>query len=96
MGVRLYLAALGRDLPPKIRRTNDFDFTFAVPRQLAVLGFGDFDVAAHTQPALSTVRIPGHDIGTHAATALLARLDGGPAPGRRTDLGFDIVRRESA
>jgi len=35
MGVRLYLAALGRDLPPKIRRTNDFDFTFAVPRQLA-------------------------------------------------------------
>jgi len=35
MGVRLYLAALGKDLPPKIRRTNDFDFTFAVPRKLA-------------------------------------------------------------
>jgi hypothetical protein len=35
MGVRLYLMALGRDLPPKIRRTNDFDFTFAVPRKLA-------------------------------------------------------------
>ena len=34
MGVRLYLMALGKDLPPKIRRTNDFDFTFAVPRQL--------------------------------------------------------------
>lgn len=34
MGVRLYLAQLGRDLPPKIRRTSDFDFTFAVPRQL--------------------------------------------------------------
>jgi hypothetical protein len=35
MGVRLYLMALGKQLPPKIRRTNDFDFTFAVPRQLA-------------------------------------------------------------
>ena len=35
MGVRLYLMALGKDLPPKIRRTNDFDFTFAVPRQLS-------------------------------------------------------------
>lgn len=34
MGVRLYLSALGKDLPPKIRRTNDFDFTFAVPRKL--------------------------------------------------------------
>lgn len=34
MGVRLYLAQLGKSLPPKIRRTADFDFTFAVPRQL--------------------------------------------------------------
>lgn len=34
MGVRLYLSQIGRDLPPKIRRTSDFDFTFAVPRQL--------------------------------------------------------------
>jgi hypothetical protein len=35
MGVRLYLTAIGKDLPPKIRRTSDFDFTFAVPRKLA-------------------------------------------------------------
>jgi hypothetical protein len=34
MGVRLYLSELGKDLPPKIRRTTDFDFTFAVPRIL--------------------------------------------------------------
>jgi hypothetical protein len=34
MGIRLYLGQIGRDLPPKIRRTNDFDFTFAVPQQL--------------------------------------------------------------
>ncbi len=34
MGVRLYLSQLGKDLPPKIRRTSDFDFTFAVPRLL--------------------------------------------------------------
>jgi hypothetical protein len=35
MGVRLYLMSIGKELPPKIRRTNDFDFTFAVPRKLA-------------------------------------------------------------
>ena len=34
MGIRLYLTELGKDLPPKIRRTSDFDFTFAVPHQL--------------------------------------------------------------
>lgn len=34
MAVRLYLQQKKHDLPPKIRQTSDFDFTFAVPRQL--------------------------------------------------------------
>ena len=34
MAVRLYLQQRRSQLPPKIRRTSDFDFTFAVPRKL--------------------------------------------------------------
>jgi LacI family gluconate utilization system Gnt-I transcriptional repressor len=68
----------------------------AVPQRLSVLGFGDFDVAAHTVPALTTVRIPGPRIGMCAAHALLARLDGGEPGPTRIDVGFEIVRRESA
>ena len=34
MAVRLYLQQKKLNLPPKIRQTKDFDFTFAVPRQL--------------------------------------------------------------
>lgn len=34
MGVRMYLEARKQPLPLKIRRTSDFDFTFAVPRKL--------------------------------------------------------------
>jgi hypothetical protein len=34
MAVRLYLQHKKINLPPKIRQTKDFDFTFAVPRQL--------------------------------------------------------------
>jgi hypothetical protein len=34
MAVRVYLQSKKRNLPPKIRRTTDFDFTFAIPRQL--------------------------------------------------------------
>jgi LacI family gluconate utilization system Gnt-I transcriptional repressor len=67
-----------------------------VPGRLAVIGFGDFDVAAHTRPALTTVRIPGREIGRRAAAALLRRLGGQahrPAP---DDVGFEIVARESA
>ena len=34
MAVRMYLQSKKLNLPPKIRRTTDFDFTFAIPRQL--------------------------------------------------------------
>jgi hypothetical protein len=34
MGVKLYLQMMKRPLPPKIRRTSDYDFTFAIPKVL--------------------------------------------------------------
>lgn len=34
MAVRLYLQQKKKSLPPKIRRTSDFDFTFAIPKKL--------------------------------------------------------------
>jgi LacI family gluconate utilization system Gnt-I transcriptional repressor len=67
----------------------------AVPDDVAVLGFGDFDVAAHTRPALSTIRIPGDAIGRGAAQALVARLDGQPSGDATLEVGFEIVARES-
>jgi LacI family transcriptional regulator, gluconate utilization system Gnt-I transcriptional repressor len=67
----------------------------AVPSSFAVLGFGDFDVAAHTSPSLSTIRIPGRGIGHATARALLARLTGTTPGAIRSDLGFEIVARES-
>ncbi|MCA3180630.1 MAG: LacI family DNA-binding transcriptional regulator [Burkholderiaceae bacterium] len=68
-----------------------------VPGRLAVMGFGDFDVAAVTRPALTTIAIPGEAIGEAAAEAVLDRLDGRDSVGPvRRDLGFSIVRRESA
>ena len=67
-----------------------------VPARLAVLGFGDFDVAAVVRPALTTIAIPGEAIGRAAARAVLERLSGGAPRPVREDLGFGIVRRESA
>lgn len=64
-----------------------------VPEDLAVIGFSDEEIAAHLNPALTTVRIPRHDIGRLAADLLLARLGGvleAPAP---IDVGFEIVQR---
>lgn len=67
-----------------------------VPDDLAVVGFGDFDIAAIVQPAITTVRIPGYRMGLVAAQSLLQALRGGGSGGRRVDLGFEIVRRATA
>ncbi len=45
-----------------------------VPGQLALLGFGDFAIARQLSPALSTVRLPRHAIGSETARALLQAL----------------------
>ncbi|WP_413737316.1 LacI family DNA-binding transcriptional regulator [Sodalis sp. RH21] len=67
-----------------------------IPDQAGVIGFGDMNFAAHTFPALSTVRIDGGHIGRQAAIALLERLKdpAGAAP-VAMDVGFTLVDRAS-
>jgi LacI family transcriptional regulator, gluconate utilization system Gnt-I transcriptional repressor len=67
-----------------------------VPSRIAVAGFGDFEIAGETLPALSTVRVPGDAIGREAAHLVLMRLSGETPPSRQVDLGFEIVLRDSA
>lgn len=54
----------------------------AVPTQLAICGFGDFEISRFTQPPFSTVRVDGAEIGRCAAEQLLARINGAALPGR--------------
>ena len=49
----------------------------AVPRTLALLGFGDFSLGRQLDPALSTVHTPRLEIGQAAARALLLALQSG-------------------
>lgn len=46
----------------------------AVPGQLAIAGFGDFEIARAANPPLTTVRIPGERIGRTAARLIVERL----------------------
>jgi LacI family gluconate utilization system Gnt-I transcriptional repressor len=72
----------------------------AVPGQLAIAGFGDFELARASNPPLTTVRIPGEQIGRTTARLIVERLDAGDPPlaglERVVDLGFEIISRESA
>jgi LacI family gluconate utilization system Gnt-I transcriptional repressor len=67
-----------------------------VPEQLAVVGLGDLEFAADTDPALTTVRIDGTAIGREAARFIVGRAAGESIPDRVRDIGFELVQRASA
>jgi len=66
-----------------------------VPRQLAVVGFGDLEFAADVDPALTTVHIKGAAIGRQAAQFIVERAEGRDVAERIVDIGFSIVERQS-
>ncbi|MFC7614835.1 LacI family DNA-binding transcriptional regulator [Actinokineospora soli] len=67
-----------------------------VPDDVAVVGFDDIAIAAHTTPTLTTVRQPSHEMGEAAARLLLRLLDGEPAPEGPVVIPTSLVVRESA
>ncbi|HUB16142.1 MAG TPA: LacI family DNA-binding transcriptional regulator [Acetobacteraceae bacterium] len=68
----------------------------AVPAQLSVCGFGNFELGAANEPPFSTVSVEGAEIGRTAASFLLRRLGGAP-PGEtdRVLVPFRILERAS-
>jgi len=68
----------------------------SVPRDFGVVGFGDLSFAADLNPALTTVHIDGPTIGRQAARFILDRAAGRDPGPRIRDIGFSIVKRESA
>lgn len=67
-----------------------------VPDDIAVVGFDDIAIAAHTRPALTTVHQPSREMGEAAATMLLDNLSGGTLPDQPRVVPTSLVIRESA
>ncbi|WP_406406438.1 LacI family DNA-binding transcriptional regulator [Streptomyces halstedii] len=68
----------------------------AVPKEIAMAGFGDFELSRMLRPALTTVALPNTTIGQEAARMLLTRMRGERPERTKVDMGFEIRRRESA
>jgi DNA-binding LacI/PurR family transcriptional regulator len=67
-----------------------------VPDDVAVTGFDDFDFAELIEPALTTVRVPGYELGRAAAELLVDMLEGTEPAERRVVLPVETRVRESA
>lgn len=66
-----------------------------IPRQIAVVGFDDFEMADVFQPPLTVVRQPAYQLGEVAANLLFQRISGTEAPkaGHRIILPVELVVR---
>jgi DNA-binding LacI/PurR family transcriptional regulator len=66
-----------------------------VPVDLAVSGFDDFPFSQFTNPALTTVRIPAYEMGTHAARMLIGHLRGEQEQVEQVELSVELMVRAS-
>lgn len=68
---------------------------YRVPADLSIVGFDDVRLASFTNPPLTTVVQPKHEMGVLAATMLLERLQNRNLPPRRRLLKTELLVRQS-
>lgn len=68
----------------------------SVPDELAVIGFDDFELSDVVRPRLTMVRQPAIELGEHAATLLIDRIEGVESgPPRFVTLPVEVMIRDS-
>jgi LacI family gluconate utilization system Gnt-I transcriptional repressor len=67
-----------------------------VPDQLAVMGFGNAQIAGDMRPTITTVDIDGARIAREAIAAIRQHSAGGKLLVNKVDVGFRLIARESA
>lgn len=65
-----------------------------VPDDLSIIGYGDFEIATHLRPALTTVRLPLAELGAQAVLMLHEQISGVPRQ-KPVMLHTSLVERES-
>jgi len=74
----------------------------SVPGDIAVAGFGNFEVAACCHPGITTISVDAYGIGLRTGEALLAALDAregagaAKAPPKSVKIDYAVLARESA
>jgi DNA-binding LacI/PurR family transcriptional regulator len=67
-----------------------------VPEDVSVVGFDDTELARHSSPPLTTMRIYSRDMARSAVSRVLERIEGGALPAVKLEYPIDLVIRESS
>ena len=67
----------------------------AVPQEISITGFDDFELASHMMPALTTIRVPATEMGEGAARYLVSVLENQPT-NLHTEFEAELIVRASA
>ena len=68
----------------------------SVPKDIAVVGFDDIELAAYVKPALTTIRQPMYELGKTSSQALLNLISGKQKTPLQKLLDVKLIKRESA
>lgn len=71
------------------------DAGYKVGTDVSIVGFDDLEVSEVTDPPLTTVRIPGHKMGTLAAQVLIDWIEGDKEEDQQYILETNLIIRES-
>lgn len=68
----------------------------SIPKDMAVVGFDNREIASYIQPPLTTVQLPTTEIGTSAALHIMEKINNPAAPPVREIIHCSIIERHSA
>jgi len=66
------------------------------PDDVSVVGYNDAPMSDHLQPSLTSVRLPGHELGRRAAQMALAVVQGGSDTNELEKLPPELIVRDSS
>jgi LacI family transcriptional regulator len=66
-----------------------------VPRDVAVIGYDDQEIARHTSPPLTTLVLPNYEMGRLAVETLLAQIAAPDGRRRRVKVDGRLVLRQT-
>lgn len=92
--------------PPTAILTNDEmgigvlqkanEMNISIPDRLSVMGFDDIEMARFFHPPLTTMKIPGSEMGRLAAKLVIDKMqENEPLPAQRIELSPILVERKS-